>query len=193
MNKDVCKNVYAKYLCLLKKINVGIYNLWIWTPIIWQDRQWDQHFFYKILAKKLSLIESHMLEEHKETILCTKDKSMCETCTYHSNANCGYNICKEHRHSFYKINLAKVCAEKLVNEGQYLLDALKPFDEKYPDFDWSIKSEKTEDGYYRYFDTSTEEQKKLRKECSEQSEKNIITDIETLFNIIRDNIQCWWT
>lgn len=31
----------------------GIRNLWRWFPIIWKDRNWDQSYIYKIIAKKL--------------------------------------------------------------------------------------------------------------------------------------------
>ena len=31
----------------------GVKNLWRWAPTIWQDRDWDNHFIYTLLAKKL--------------------------------------------------------------------------------------------------------------------------------------------
>lgn len=31
----------------------GVKNLWKWFPIIWKDRNWDQSYIYKIIAKKL--------------------------------------------------------------------------------------------------------------------------------------------
>jgi hypothetical protein len=31
----------------------GIKNLWKWLPIIWKDRDWDQHYIYTILKTKL--------------------------------------------------------------------------------------------------------------------------------------------
>ncbi len=33
----------------------GILNLWRWFPTIWKDRNWDQSYIYKIIAKKLEL------------------------------------------------------------------------------------------------------------------------------------------
>jgi hypothetical protein len=31
----------------------GIKNLWKWLPIIYRDRDWDQHFIYEVLKTKL--------------------------------------------------------------------------------------------------------------------------------------------
>lgn len=31
----------------------GVKNLWRWAPTIWKDRDWDQHYIYEILAKKI--------------------------------------------------------------------------------------------------------------------------------------------
>jgi hypothetical protein len=31
----------------------GVKNLWRWFPTIWKDRDWDQHYIYEILAKKI--------------------------------------------------------------------------------------------------------------------------------------------
>lgn len=31
----------------------GVKNLWRWFPIIWKDRDWDQHHIYELLRKKI--------------------------------------------------------------------------------------------------------------------------------------------
>lgn len=31
----------------------GLKNLWVWLPIIWNDRDWDQHYIYKVFSFKL--------------------------------------------------------------------------------------------------------------------------------------------
>ena len=33
----------------------GVKNLWRWFLVIWKDRDWDQHYIYEILAKKIQL------------------------------------------------------------------------------------------------------------------------------------------
>jgi hypothetical protein len=31
----------------------GVKNLWRWFPVIWKDRDWDDHYIYKVLQFKL--------------------------------------------------------------------------------------------------------------------------------------------
>ena len=38
----------------------GIKNLWKWLPIIWKDRDWDQHYIYTILKTKLEFQAKHI-------------------------------------------------------------------------------------------------------------------------------------
>lgn len=38
---------------LHKDIKQGFKNLWKWLPTIWKDRDWDTHFIYELLKKKL--------------------------------------------------------------------------------------------------------------------------------------------
>jgi hypothetical protein len=32
---------------------IGIKNLWYWLPIIWKDRNWDNHYIFEIMIHKL--------------------------------------------------------------------------------------------------------------------------------------------
>jgi len=38
----------------------GIKNLWKWLPVIWKDRDWDQHYIYTILKTKLEFQAQHI-------------------------------------------------------------------------------------------------------------------------------------
>ena len=40
---------------LHKDIKQGFKNLWKWLPVIWKDRDWDTHFIYELLKKKLEI------------------------------------------------------------------------------------------------------------------------------------------
>lgn len=46
-----------RIFCRIKR---RIKNLIKWLPTIWHDEQWDYHYIYKIIEKKLELIEQHM-------------------------------------------------------------------------------------------------------------------------------------
>ena len=36
-----------------RNLKQGIKNLWYWLPIIWKDRNWDDHYIFEVLKHKL--------------------------------------------------------------------------------------------------------------------------------------------
>lgn len=36
-----------------RNLKQGIKNLWYWFPIIWKDRNWDDHYIFEVLKHKL--------------------------------------------------------------------------------------------------------------------------------------------
>lgn len=45
----------------------GVKNLWKWFPIIWKDRDWDQHFIYETLRRKLEFQAKYIVEKDRYT------------------------------------------------------------------------------------------------------------------------------
>jgi hypothetical protein len=45
----------------------GVKNLWRWFPVIWKDRDWDQHYIYEILSKKLQFQSKYIGERDFHT------------------------------------------------------------------------------------------------------------------------------
>ena len=45
----------------------GVKNLWKWFPIIWKDRDWDQHFIYETLRRKLEFQSKYILNKDRYT------------------------------------------------------------------------------------------------------------------------------
>jgi hypothetical protein len=39
------------------RLKWGVWNLIVWFPVIWRDRQWDDHFLYAVMLKKLQRME----------------------------------------------------------------------------------------------------------------------------------------
>jgi hypothetical protein len=62
----------SKILSKLKwySFKAGVINLIHWLPIIWNDRDFDQNYLYRILHKKLEHMESFFRSEHAYTA-CT--------------------------------------------------------------------------------------------------------------------------
>ena len=52
--EDVCDEIKRKW-CWFK---YGIRKTIQWLPVIWEDREWDYWFIYKLLHKKLTLMEN---------------------------------------------------------------------------------------------------------------------------------------
>lgn len=61
MLKMIFNFIYFKIIdkmqTLWYNIKYGIENLIRWFPVIWKDRNWDYYYFFKILEKKLGLLE----------------------------------------------------------------------------------------------------------------------------------------
>jgi hypothetical protein len=47
---------------LFRDIRLGLRNLILWLPIIWKDRDWDHYFLFKIIRRKLELMEKFFRE-----------------------------------------------------------------------------------------------------------------------------------
>lgn len=45
----------------------GVKNLWKWFPIIWKDRDWDQHFIYETLRRKLEFQAKYITDKDRYT------------------------------------------------------------------------------------------------------------------------------
>jgi hypothetical protein len=52
---------------MLNNIIQGIKNLLYWFPIIWKDRNFDQHFIYEILKHKLKYQSKSILKNNIHT------------------------------------------------------------------------------------------------------------------------------
>jgi hypothetical protein len=136
----------------------GLANLATWTPVIWKDRQWDYCFMYKILYKKLSLMDKH-LSEYK----------------YSEGKN------------LKKVKEAKDCAKRLV-EDIYLLECLESLYEKYPkERNRGILEDCVDigDGYMEYKPNKESPEFIERVECGRQADYLQSEDRKDLFNLLK--------
>lgn len=63
------------------RLRKGIVNLIVWFPVIWNDRQSDELYIYKILIKKLELKEkffTNQADTESAPIVATEIKEMKE-------------------------------------------------------------------------------------------------------------------
>lgn len=50
-----------------KNLKQGLKNLWYWLPIIWKDRNWDQHYIYEVLKHKLKAQAKYIGDSDRHT------------------------------------------------------------------------------------------------------------------------------
>lgn len=63
----------------MKSIIQGIKNLIYWLPIIWRDRNWDQHYIYEVLKHKLKA-QSDYISKHDRHTRAQSDARDMRTC-----------------------------------------------------------------------------------------------------------------
>jgi len=143
----------------------NIKNLIKWFPIIWSDRDWDYHYILAILQAKLEFTKQFFLSDN----------------TY----------CVEANETANEVSEVLEILDRLI-KNQYLEEALKPFDEKYPDYDWSLEFEQCDNGYYKLVNKNTSEQKELKSKCYREKERAKEKDFDDLFILLRKNIENWW-
>jgi len=146
-------------------IKQGIKNLIRWFPIIWNDYNWDHHYILVVLKKKLELMEK----------------------AFRSDKAWGADSQKEADNMRCAINLL----DRMVKDD-YLDEALKPFDKKYPDYKWDFKFEKDENGFGRMVNHDTLQQKELMHQCFDEEEKLRDKDYDELFDFLKEHIREWW-
>jgi len=153
---------------MIKKIKRLLY----WLPVILQDRDWDPHYFYRIMGHKLSSMERFYWED-----------------AHHVGAK------KESR----KIKVARILCDRLV-EDEYLLAALTIPERDWGGrkIAWS----ELDDGSTMRFDGFEYEKAHTEKEIHQadddyfrwgrHADNQRIRDIEYLFDWIKRHIERWW-
>lgn len=156
---------------LPRNIIVSIKNLIVWFPLIWRDRQWDYIFIYRILHKKLSLMEKFIRKDgiHVRNI---QDADKMKTCI--------------------------LLLERLMNDI-YHDQAFKKHYEKWGDPLMRFIDCEHEDCHEIIFDyknvkTEKDEKQKTKefRRCIKHEEYLMKQDSELLFKMLHKHIRTWW-
>jgi hypothetical protein len=62
-----------------REIAQGFRNLWKWFPLIWKDRDWDDHFIFEALKFKIENTAKY-IEKNDRYIGCERDVQTMMTC-----------------------------------------------------------------------------------------------------------------
>ena len=147
------------------RLKQGIINLIKWFPIIWQDRDWDYHYIYKILHFKLKNMEEFMLG----------------------------NKCwsANHKQIAHEIKIAKLLLERLMKDN-YLENAMYWYDKKFEDRSWDEMFQDEGNGLKRYIGDPNIERDKSFGKCCKHSDYMEKQDLNYLFKHMRKYIKNWW-
>lgn len=146
-------------------IKQGIKNLIKWRKVIYNDRDWDHYYIYKILEKKL---------EHMENFFSSDD-------AYSAKAS-------EEAH---KLMIAKNLAKRLVNDD-YLSNATIEYDKVYSNDDLFTFEPTDNLKFSRLVNAGTKQQHDMFGRCGKHSDIMRKQDREMLFDLLKKNIEGWW-
>jgi len=68
-----------KYRYFWRDFKTGIKNIIYWLPIIWKDRNWDNHYIYNILQHKLKA-QSKYIGDRDHHVTAKRDAEVMMTC-----------------------------------------------------------------------------------------------------------------
>jgi hypothetical protein len=150
----------------------GIKNIFIWTPILIEDRQWDHTFVLMILKKKFELMEKYFLKYG-----------------HHVGSN------KDAKNIRFAINLL----DKLIKDD-YMENAFIPHKKKYGEGKMifkNIPNSKSSELLIEYdVKTNTlkekEQERQLFLKCSKQEDYLRKQDLEILFKHLHKHLFSWW-
>lgn len=172
-------------------------RLWIWAPVLWRDRDWDDFYIFEILKTKIMTQRKYLVENYRHTSIpfTNRDMTIC------------LNLIERFQKSYYEIeyfdfieydsNFVKVEGESFEGKDVYTLernarwDNLIEYIDKYPrERDRAIdiiKSKKTDDvSDYRQ---NGESRQLLAHYISGQMHEKCK---KLIFRIMEHKIEGWW-
>jgi hypothetical protein len=150
------------------------YNVIRWLPIIWRDRDWDQHYFNEILIKKL---------EHKQDFFLSDRTHISRAKETAEQIQTAINMLHQTRDSweFYDCVTMRELDAKW-GEGVLRFVPIEGTDtsELHIDYD-GVKTKEDKDQYAKEF-----------AELSNKARKDYIKDKRAAYKYLADHIDHWW-
>jgi len=156
-----------------KAVYHGITNIVIWFPVIWNDKNWDQFYFYKIIKIKLIQMEK-----------------------YHRN----YGISVNSNKTAKKIKLCINLLNRIIDDS-YINNVMDPHDKKWGEMKMIFKKGSPDNTLYEFKEFQvknavTEKEKiqenKERLRLYKHSDNLKKQDLDMLFIKLRKYIEYWW-
>jgi len=174
---------YHKYL------KHGVKNLWYWFPIIWKDRNWDDHFIFEVLKHKLKAQANYIAKSNRHTRAQLDARNM-TTCI---------NLINKLQDDFYEMEYMNYVKDKswfipskekpqyFTWENEIIYENLDQYFAKYPlIYARVMKGE----GPFSWEGQKTQELK--RRIAMNMGHLNQQRAHKLLFKILQTQIQGWW-
>ena len=172
---------------LHKDLAKGIKNLWKWFPLVWKDRDWDDHFIFEALKFKIKNTAKY-IKKNDRYIGCERDVQIMMTCVrliekiqdqFYDLEHTDY---MEQKFSFEKAKDSDLTELKIETTSENLSDYFS----KHPNV------------YRRALKSSITGEKWHYREVSDQtlamwmSHYNHNRARKILFSLMERNIEKWW-
>jgi len=157
---------------LPRNISQGIKSLWIWFPVIWKDRQWDNQYIYEVFRHKLHLTEQ-LIRHHGHHLYRIKDADQIKVCI-----NLLDRLIKDEYHeTAFKKHEEKWGAAELNFKDSEEYPKMSVAAITHP----NVKTDEDKVNERKEFKIASEHESRLREQ-----------DLDLLFKLMRKHIQGWW-
>jgi hypothetical protein len=168
-----------------RNIITGIKNLIHWIPIIWKDRDWDQHYIFEVLKRKLIKQSKHIGSRDFHTrakrdaeimMLCVRLIEKVQDETYSSE----YMDYHQTEMSFKKIEDSDLHTLEIKELSQNFDEYFKKYPRQY---------KKVMNGELNIFKRENKDLQVIAMEIAHENQKRCQ---DLLFKILNNNINNWW-
>lgn len=165
---------------LHRDIAQGFKNLWRWFPIVWKDRDWDDHFIWEALKFKIANTAKY-IGGHDRHVTASRDAEIMRTCVRLID-----KIQTEYYHleytDYHEFKLSTKPAPADFGTDVYELDVqtiwedYKPYFAKYPK-------------QYKKWSAKHKEDSTIALKIAMDNHKKAKS---LLFKLLEENIESWW-
>jgi hypothetical protein len=172
---------------LIRTFKNGVKNLIKWFPIIWKDRDWDQHYIYEVLKFKLQK-QAKYISQRGNHLSAQKDARNMNICT---------SLIQKIQDGYYELEYMNYCIDKTWFEpikDSYSWER-EILDENYDSYFklYPLIYKKVINDEIKYYDINnvhgSERKERIAMSIAQYNQKRAQ---DLLFKIMNEQINSWW-
>jgi len=171
----------GKYLH--RNIQKGIHNLYRWFPIIWKDRDWDDHYIWVLLEQKL-INQANFIGKRGIHLHAERDAERMMTCV---------RLIKRIREEYYQMEYMDYhkCEfhwDDMPDEPDYKQLRIEELSENFNEYFRKYPSV-----YKKIIERFDDDEKKSKHKIAlYMARENHNRAKKTLFKLLENHIESWW-